>query len=209
MRRPFDLSLYLVTDRALARARPIVQIVQAVVGGGVTMVQLREKNLPVNEFIDLAVAIKTTLPAHVPLIINDDVEVALASHADGVHLGQDDMDPRQARLLLGEWAIIGLSVGSVRELKKFDPAFVDYVGIGPAYATQTKPDAGAALGVAGINALRARINVPCVAIGGINQCNANEVMSSGVNGIAVVSAICSAADPKAAAHALKQIVQAR
>lgn len=200
----FNSSLYLITDLGLSCGRTNLDIVRAAVKGGVTMVQLREKEIEEQAFVKEAKALKKFLASlNIPLIINDNVDVALESGADGVHLGQDDMAPAEARRILGREAIIGLSVGSVEEMALFDPAVVDYVGIGPAFATTTKTNAGAALGVEGIRKLRKMISVPCVAIGGINQSNAADIMQSGVDGIAVVSAICAADDPEKAAMALK------
>ena len=181
----------------------------AAVKGGVTIVQLREKDLSTDQFVKDAKEIKSALTQFdIPLIINDRVDVALAAGADGVHLGQDDMHPEDARRVLGRDVIIGLSVGNISEMQRFDPAFVDYVGIGPAFITQTKVDAGTALGTEGVRNLRRQISVPCVGIGGINNSNAASILQSGVDGIAVVSAICSADNPEHAARDLKSITSA-
>jgi thiamine-phosphate pyrophosphorylase len=212
MPRPaIDLSLYLVIgegDTAAASSdRDIAQVVAAAVRGGVTCVQLREKTSTTRRFLDLAEALKAALdPAGVPLIVNDRADVALAVGAAGLHLGQDDLPPALARRLVGPDMILGLSAGDLEEAKTVDPALVDYAGIGPAYATGTKQDAGAAIGREGVRSIRAAVGLPSVAIGGINAGNAADVMASGVEGIAVVSAIAGAEDPEAAARQLRAIV---
>lgn len=204
-RRPLDLSLYLIVSAADTGRTPMVETVLKAVDGGVTAVQLREKDTPTRDQIERARHLKALLaPRGVPLLVNDRVDVALAAKADGVHLGQDDMQPRDARHLLGESAIIGLSVGDEAEARTADPELVDYVGIGPAFATGTKADAGAAIGPEGVAALHARVGLPAVAVGGIGQGNAAALRGTGIEGIAVVSAICGAEDPKAAAEALRQ-----
>ncbi len=149
-------------------------------------------------------------PLDVPLIVNDRVEVARAAGADGVHLGQDDLDTARARAVLGPDKLIGVSAGTAAEAARVDKALSDYVGIGSLYATPTKADAGAPIGVAGLSALAAALApLPAVAIGGIGAGNAAEVMASGAaDGIAVVSAICGAEDPEAAARALRREIAA-
>ena len=149
-------------------------------------------------------------PLDVPLIVNDRVEVARAAGADGVHLGQDDLDAARARAILGPDRLIGVSAGTAAEAARVDKASADYAGIGSVYATPTKPDAGAPIGIAGLGALAAALApLPAVAIGGIGAGNAAEVMASGVaDGIAVVSAICGAPDPEAAARALRREIDA-
>lgn len=204
-RPPFDLTLYLVVGRADCGERPLAEVVERAVAGGVTLVQLREKTAPSSEVARLASELLEVLrPRGVPLIVNDDIEATLASGAEGLHVGQEDLSPAEARRLLGHERILGLSVGSPAEAKGANPAVVDYVGIGPAYATPTKADAGAPLGPGGVAALRALTpTLPACAIGGIKAANAAEILAAGVDGIAVVSAIAGAADPKAAAAALR------
>jgi thiamine-phosphate pyrophosphorylase len=205
----FDLTLYLVAGSDAVAGRDLLPVVEAAVRGGVTLVQLREKQGPRDAVIARACALKACLDRHgVPLIINDDLDVALAVDAAGLHLGQDDMDPVAARAALGADKIIGLSAGDAAEAARVDPSVVDYAGIGPAYATGSKADAGHAIGVAGISDLRARLALPLVAIGGITAENAGAVMTTGVDGVAVVSAICGATDPEAAARALRRVVDA-
>lgn len=172
------------------------------------MVQLRDKQASDSALIEIARGLKHVLAGTgVPLIINDRLEVAQAVDADGVHLGQDDLSPRRARRVLGPGFIIGLSVSSPVEIARLDPADVDYAGLGPIFATTTKGDAGEALGAEGFASLRASIAVPVVAIGGLNADNAHSAFAAGADGVAVVSAICAAADPQAAARRLADIAR--
>ncbi|WP_284892055.1 thiamine phosphate synthase [Cobetia amphilecti] len=196
-----DLSLYLVTDPALCAERGLEATVMAAVRGGVSVVQLRDKHASDEEMIAQAIRLKALLDEYeVPLIINDRIEVALASGADGLHIGQSDGDPVEARRRLGEDALIGLSVQTLEQLKAVDVARIDYLGLGPVHATPTKPDHAAPLGIEGLTQLVRSSPLPTVAIGGISLANAGEVMTSGTDGLAVVSALCSAEDPAAAAQ---------
>ena len=196
-----DLSLYLVTDPALCAERGLEATVMAAVRGGVSVVQLRDKHASDEEMIAQAMRLKALLDEYeVPLIINDRIEVALASGADGLHIGQSDGDPVEARRRLGEDALIGLSVQTLEQLKAVDVERIDYLGLGPVYATPTKPDHAAPLGIEGLTQLVRSSPLPTVAIGGISLANAGEVMTSGTDGLAVVSALCSAEDPAAAAQ---------
>ncbi len=208
-RPPFDLTLYLVAGAQDCAGRDLEAVVAAAVRGGVTLVQLREKDLPHDAIVESARRLKALLqPAGVPLIVNDHLDVAVAADADGLHLGQEDLNAAAAGAALGSGKILGLSAGDPEEAQRVDPALVDYVGIGPAYATGSKADAGAAIGLAGLRDLRDRLDLPLVAIGGINADNAAEVMTSGVQGVAVVSAICAADDPEEAARAIRREISA-
>lgn len=196
-----DLSLYLVTDPALCAELGLEATVMAAVRGGVSVVQLRDKHASDEEMIAQAIRLKALLDEYeVPLIINDRIEVALASGADGLHIGQSDGDPVEARRRLGEDALIGLSVQTLEQLKAVDVERIDYLGLGPVYATPTKPDHAAPLGIEGLTQLVRSSPLPTVAIGGISLANAGEVMTSGTDGLAVVSALCSAEDPAEAAQ---------
>ena len=149
MRRPRDWSLYLVTDRGLTGSRPLAGVVAAAVRGGVTAVQLREKHCGTREFVELARCLKALLaPCGVPLIVNDRVDVALATDADGVHVGQSDLDCRDARRLLGPDAVVGLSVETMEQAERAAELDVDYLGVSPIFSTPTKTDTAAAWGVA-------------------------------------------------------------
>ena len=200
-----DYSLYLVTDRNLSLGRTTVEIVRAAIAGGVTCVQLREKRCDTREFIDEARRLKHLLAAAgIPLIINDRLDVALAVDADGVHLGQSDMHIKDARRLLGDAMLIGISAESLDDAIRAEAEGADYIGISPVFATPTKRDTAAPLGLEGIRRIREAVSLPLVGIGGIHQGNAPDVFRAGADGVAVVSAIVAAACPQSAAATLKQ-----
>ncbi len=208
MKIPFDLSLYLVTDRPLSGGRDMAWIVREAAAGGVTMVQLREKECSTAEFIDLARELKRALsPLGIPLIINDRVDVALAVDADGVHIGQSDMPYDVARRLLGPDKIIGLSVETMEEVIAANALDVDYIGISPVYATPTKTDTLAPFGLEGIEEVMRLSRHRCVAIGGMNRNTIGEVIARGVEGVAVVSAIVAADSPREASEELSAIIR--
>ncbi|MBK1614690.1 thiamine phosphate synthase [Rubrivivax gelatinosus] len=197
------LRLMLVTDDALAGGRPLEEIVAAAVQGGVRCVQLREKHLGTRAFVARGRGLKALLaPRRVPLVINDRVDVALACGADGVHLGQSDMAVEDARRLLPPAVFIGWSVETLDDVRRAAALPLDYLGTSPVFATTTKLDAAPAWGLDGLRAVRAATALPLVAIGGLHAGNAAQVLAHGADGIAVVSAICSAADPEAAAREL-------
>lgn len=203
-----DYSVYLVTDRGLARGRTTFEIVQAAVQGGVSCVQLREKSCSTREFIEEALSIRSLLANHgVPLIINDRVDVALAVDADGVHLGQSDMPLQIARQIVPGKMIVGISAESLDDAVRARKEGADYLGVSPIYATPTKTDTAEPLGLEGLKAIRSAVDLPLVGIGGLNAGNAETVIRSGADGVAVVSAIVSADDPKAAARDLFNIVK--
>lgn len=198
-----------MTDRGLARGRPVTWVVEAAVHGGVTAVQLREKSCPMSDFIELGRELKSLLaPLQVPLIVNDRVDIALEIGADGVHIGQRDMDYRRARSLLGRDAIIGLSIETIEQAKAAGPLDVDYLGVGPVFATATKTDAAPPMGLAALAQVRAISRRAIVAIGGIGLENARQAIDAGADGVAVVSALCAADDPERAARELRQAVDA-
>lgn len=200
-----NLSLYLVTDRACAQGRPLTQLVEAAVRGGVTAVQLREKALDTRAFLAEARALKRLLaPLGVALVINDRVDVALACDADGVHLGQRDMPVEDARRLLPAGVFLGLSVETMEQVHAARSLPVDYLGISPVFATPTKTDTAQPWGLAGVRQVRAATTLPLVAIGGVHAGNARALRVEGADGLAVVSAICAAADPERAAAALRE-----
>jgi thiamine-phosphate pyrophosphorylase len=197
-----DLSLYLVTDPGLCAERGIVETVVAAVRGGVTLVQLRDKHASDAALADQARRLKAALAGSgVPLIINDRLEVALASGADGLHIGQDDGDVAAARAALGPEAILGLSVQTHDQLARLDPTALDYLGLGPVFATASKHDHAAPLGFAGLASLVAASPLPSVAIGGLKAEHLAATRGAGARGLAVISAICGTPDPEAAARA--------
>jgi thiamine-phosphate pyrophosphorylase len=200
--------LYLVTDAGLSRGRSHLQIVEAAVRGGVTIVQYREKDSPTRRMIEEAAALLALCrAAGVPFIVNDRVDVALAVDADGVHVGQDDMPASLARRLIGRKKILGVSAGSVAEARKAVDDGADYIGASPVFSTPTKPDAPTPLEVGGLRAMSGAVAVPVIAIGGINRGNAGDMMRAGAVGIAVVSAIVGAEDVEAAARSLREVVE--
>jgi thiamine-phosphate pyrophosphorylase len=202
-----DYSLYLVTDRGLAKGRSTLEIVKAAVAGGVTCVQLREKDCSTREFIWQAFEIKDFLKARgVPLIINDRVDVAQAVEADGVHLGQTDMPLEIAKKILGGSMIIGISAESLEDALEAEKGGADYLGVSPIFATPTKTDTAPPLGLEGLRSIRKAVKIPLVGIGGLNRQNSAAVIQSGGDGVAVVSAIVAAADPAKAAGELKRII---
>lgn len=206
MRQKTDYSVYLVTDRELCASGPLDDVVLRAVSGGASVVQLREKNLATREFVELARALKARLSlTGVPLLINDRVDVALACSADGVHVGQSDMPVRDVRALMGQDAIIGLSVENLTHVAEAEEYGVDYMGVSPVFETPTKTDTSFPWGLEGLRVLRTRTSCPLVAIGGIGEHNAADVFAAGADGIAVVSAICSSDDPQRAAAALRSI----
>lgn len=202
----FDLSLYLILDAKLCATSDMVETARKAVAGGVSMVQLRDKHGDTAQRIATGLELKAILNSQVPLIINDDIEAALAIGADGVHLGQGDMKPEQARRLIGSDMILGTSVGTYAEAKAVAPEFTDYVGSGPVFATATKPDHKAPIGIEGLALLVAACKVPAVAIGGLKPGDVDQVMKTGVAGIAVASAICSDKDPEFAAVRLAEAI---
>jgi thiamine-phosphate pyrophosphorylase len=204
-----DYSLVLVTDRSLSRGRTTCEIVREAVAGGVTCVQLREKNCGTREFLYEARALRKLLQGSgVPLIINDRVDVALAIGADGVHLGQRDMAVAEARRLGPPSWIIGVSAESVEDAIRAEREGADYIGVSPVFATPTKTDAAAPLGLEGLRAIRAAVKIPLVAIGGIHSGNARDVIRAGADGLAVVSAIVSTDSPREAAAVLRREIDA-
>lgn len=198
-----DLSLYLVLDPVLCADIGMVATARAAVAGGATVVQLRDKQASTASMIEIGRTLKIALAGSgVRLIVNDDIETAVAIGADGLHIGQEDMDARIARRLVGPDMILGLSVETPALAAAIDPAIVDYAGIGPVFATATKPDHKQPIGFAGLSRIVALCPVPSVAIGGLKAEHAADALVAGADGIAVVSAICGKPDPQAATAAI-------
>jgi thiamine-phosphate pyrophosphorylase len=196
-------GLYLVTDSGLVADRGLTEVVMAAVDGGARTVQLREKDTATRAFVDLAKVLRGLLaPRGVPLIVNDRVDVALAAGADGVHVGRNDMTYADARRLLGPDAVIGLSVETMEDVMQAERFDVDYLGVSPIFASRTKTDTLGAWGIDGLAQVRQRSRHPLVAIGGLHAGNAGAVGAAGADAVAVVSAVCAAPDPRAAAAEL-------
>ena len=196
-------GLYVITDRNMSLGRDILFCVGESLKGGARFIQYREKDLHTGEMVRTAREIRRlTMEYDAKLIINDRVDVALASNADGVHLGQSDMDPRDARRLMGTSAIIGLSVSSRDELDGAVDMPVDYIGAGPVFATGSKADAGEPLGMELLREICRESPFPVVAIGGICKVTAPRVIGAGAASVAVISAVMSEVDIQAAARRL-------
>jgi thiamine-phosphate pyrophosphorylase len=210
-KRTIDYSLYLVTDRKLSLGRSLLDVIKPAVEGGVTVVQLREKEVDSREFYREALGIKEYLDSRdIPLIINDRVDIALAIDAAGVHLGQEDLPIVVARKILGPGKIIGASVFTPDEAMQAEAMGADYLGLSPIFVTSTKPELTSQLGVEGIGPIRRATRLPLVGIGSMNETNAFSVIRAGLDGIAVVSAICCKPDACAAAEKIVQeILRAR
>ena len=204
------LRLYMVTDQSSAGKRTLMDVVAAAVQGGVTCVQLREKQLNTRDFLAQAMMLKTLLaPQKIPLVINDRIDVALACGAQGVHLGQSDMPVLQARQLLPPEVFIGWSVETMEDVARSASLPVDYLGVSPIHVTPTKTDTQKPWGLNGLRQVRSATALPLVAIGGVHAANARSMLLAGADGLAVVSALCAAQDPCAAAAALRKIIDAQ
>jgi thiamine-phosphate pyrophosphorylase len=202
-----DLSVYLITDRTLCGARGVLDTVREAIAGGVSVVQLRDPEAKTRALVEEARALVALLrPAKIPFIVNDRIDVALAADADGVHVGQKDMTVTDARRLIGQSRILGLSITSEADLDGADLTGVDYLGVGPIYATATKPDASPPIAVGGLRAVARRSALPIVAIGGMHAGNAEEAIDAGAHGVAVVSAICAATDALVATAELAKVI---
>ena len=199
------LTLYLVTDPDSAHSA--CDQVAAAISGGATFIQYRNKAFCIDKTPEVMEIRERCRKARIPFVVNDDILLAKAVSADGVHLGQDDTPPSLARKILGENAVIGISVSSLAELETTDLAECDYIGIGPVFATATKPDAKPACGTDGLALLCKKSPLPVVAIGGITRKNATACMEAGCDGIAVISAITRTEDMEAATSALSAIVR--
>jgi thiamine-phosphate pyrophosphorylase len=203
---PDALLLYLCTDRLLSLGRPITEALEAAIAGGVTMVQLREKNASTREFYEIALSVQKITRKHgIPLVVNDRLDIALAIGAEGLHIGQSDMPLQIARRIAGEKMFIGVSAHTVEQARLAEQEGADYLGVGAVWATGSKADA-AAIGLERLREIRAAVKIPAVAIGGIGPANVQEVMAAGVEGVAVISAILSQPDIGEAAKNLRGLL---
>lgn len=210
-----DILLYGIVDPQIARGRPLAGLARAAADGGATLIQYRAKAASTREMVREAKAIHDALAGtHVPLLINDRIDVALAAGAEGVHLGADDMDLADARRLLGETAIVGATLKAERELRYLASSRIDYACIGGVFATAHKDNADAPLGLDGYRALRqaaraALGDLPVGAIAGITPENAGPVMAAGADGVAVIGAIFGGEDVERATRALRAALASR
>lgn len=202
-----DLLLYGVTDRSWLGERTLYSAVEQSILGGVTMVQLREKDLAQEEFQKEARQIQELCKKHqVPFLINDNVELAVEIEADGVHVGQHDMEAGQVRQKIGPDKILGVSAQTVEQALKAQAAGADYLGVGAVFPTGTKDDADA-VSLDTLKAICQAVDIPVVAIGGIKESNILDLKGSGICGVAVVSAIYAKEDPQAAAAGLRKLTE--
>lgn len=201
-----DYTLYLVTDRRRMSCRTLAEAVEQAVLGGCTMIQLREKNISALDFYRQALEIKQiTCKYHIPLIINDRIDIALAAKADGVHIGQKDIPAAAARKLIGSDMLLGVSASSVKEAVQAVKDGADYLGVGAVLPSETKTDA-VLVSMEEFQKIRQAAPVPIVVIGGINKENAAKFIAAGTDGLAVVSAIIAQPDIRQAAAELKYIL---
>lgn len=206
-RKNINYNLYVITDRKLAGNQPLFNIIESAIAGGATIIQYREKQKSTKAMIGEARdLLEITKQANIPLIINDRIDVALAVDADGVHVGQDDCPAGLARKLIGNNKILGVSVKSVNEAVKAVNDGADYLGVGDIFGTKTKSDAGAPVGLEVLENIAGKVSLPIVGIGGINKENAGSVISSGADGIAVISAIIGTPDPEKEARQMLNII---
>ena len=207
-----DLSLYVLVDPAVAAGKPLDLLAEQAARGGATLVQLRDKTGSTRALVEEGKAIKNTLKRlNVPLIVNDRIDVALACAADGVHIGRDDLDAPTARRLLGPGAIIGVSIKNERDVADLQPGVVNYACVGGVFSTTSKDNPDPPVGIDGFKRLLRLVRerapgMPVGAIAGIDERNAAGVIRAGADGIAVISAVIAAKDPKAAAQRLRAIV---
>jgi thiamine-phosphate pyrophosphorylase len=202
-----DLALHLVTDDRVPFAK-LLGVVDAAIDGGVSLVQLRDKQVSGHQLLTRAVELSAMIGGRVPFLVNDQLDVALAArgagaHIDGVHLGQSDVAPTTARGLLGPGAIVGWTANTPEHLAAatlMPAGTLDYLGVGVIRATRTKPDHPPALGITGFGVLAEATHLPCVAIGGVKPADVGPLRRAGAAGVAVVSAICTAVDPESAAR---------
>lgn len=204
---PDKLRLYAVTDRTWLGKESLEEAVEAALRGGVTILQLREKQAPYEELVKTAMRLKPLCRRYgVPLIINDDVEAALEADADGVHVGQEDMAVAEARRILGPEKIIGASAHNREEALEAQRQGADYLGSGAVFGSSTKKDA-TTLSREELTAVCRAVSIPVAAIGGITEENCLELAGTGVSGIAVVSALFAAADKEEAAARLRALAE--
>lgn len=206
-KKSVDYTLYLVTDRRLMSSDTVEESVERAIAGGASVVQLREKDCSSREFYELALRVKKiTEPRKVPLIINDRIDICLAADADGVHLGQKDIPCREARRILGDDKIIGVSAALPEEAAQAQADGADYLGVGAVFPTNTKSDTRPVTREI-IRGIRAAVTIPFVIIGGINAENIERFYGLGINGAAVVSAVAAQSDVTAAARTMRRAAE--
>ena len=205
---PFNYNLYLVTDENACNGRDLFTIIEEAVKGGVDIVQIREKKLTQNSFLQKALRIREMLDRYnVPLIVNDSLVVAIAGKTAGIHVGNSDYSPEIVRQLWPNCGILGYSIEFENQIQSLQANYSDYLALSPVFSTLTKTDTIVEWGLQGIRQVRTLTSKPLVAIGNINQENASDVVAAGADCLAVVSAICSAEKPGLAAEKLRNIIE--
>ncbi len=208
--KTIDWRLCLVADAEASGNRNLISIIREAVDAGVTLVQLRGKKMDIRAFLNLAIQTSEFLKSqNIPLIINDRIDITLACEADGLHLGQEDLPLPIARKIIGRDKLIGISVSTVTEAEKSEAEGADYIGVGPIFFTSSKKNLRSILGFEGLKAIRNKVKIPILAIGGIKAENAGEVIASGANGIAVISAIMDAKNISEATRNLLEAIGTR
>lgn len=202
----FDYSLYLVTDKSVLKGRDFIASIEEAILGGVTIVQLREKDSSSLEFYNVALQVKElTTKYNIPLIINDRLDIALAIDAEGLHVGQSDLPASVVRSIIGDDKILGVSAATLEEAQQALQEGADYIGVGALFPTDTKANTRS-VSLSQLKKIKESISLPVVGIGGINEENLKGVMNTGIDGAAIVSAILGKSDIKAAANLLKKII---
>lgn len=204
---PIDYSLYLIADPKACAPRPLITAVEAIIEQGITCVQLRIKNQPLETVLNTAKQLHRLLkPKNIPLIINDFIEIAQAIDAEGVHIGQTDKPYTWVRQQLGYKKIIGLSIENIQQAERCKAFDCDYFGVGPIFTTSTKANASPPIGIANLKKITTMLTKPSIAIGGINQTNIKQVLTAPVSGIALAAGIFSTVSPKLSTQGLSQII---
>ena len=202
-----NYNLYLVTDRTILGSKDLCNSIEQAIQGGTSIIQLREKNITSIKFYNIAKEVKKiTSKYNVPLIINDRLDIALAVDADGIHIGPEDLPVKVVRKIMGEDKIIGASTCNIKEALEAEEAGADYLGVGAIFPTKTKKNTED-VSIEDLKNIKASVNIPVVAIGGINEKNASIVMEAKIDGIAVVSAILNKSDIFESAKNLYEIVK--
>lgn len=202
-----DLQLYAITDRHWLNGRTLAEQVRECLEGGATILQIREKNLPEAEFLEEAKEIQAICKEFkIPFIVNDNINIAAEIKADGVHVGQEDMDAKKVRDMLGENAILGVSASTVEEALKAEKDGADYLGVGAVFPTSTKGDADSVT-FETLKEICEAVSIPVVAIGGISTDNLLKLKGSGIDGVSVISAIFASDDITAATKNLKELTK--
>ncbi|WP_160676321.1 thiamine phosphate synthase [Clostridium sp. C8-1-8] len=206
MKSNIDYKLYLVTDRGVLKGRDLAESVEAAIRGGVTLVQLREKDISTLDFHKVALEVKAITRKHnIPLIINDRIDIALSVDAEGIHVGQDDMPCTVTRKIIGEEKVVGVSVSTLEEAIQAEKDGADYIGVGAIFPTSSKDDAKS-VSIEVLKKIKETVSIPVVAIGGISSKNVSLLKPANIEGIAVISDILSKEDITKAARELKELI---